>query len=81
MFSKEYKNHILVVLLVVLFLFILSIYDYFTHETSHDFSFENIPFFSGILGIFGAIFITLVVKLLGKIVAREEEEYDRYYTS
>jgi hypothetical protein len=81
MLNKQIKREILIALLIVLLMFILSLYDYLTHEHHHAFSFESLPFFSGLIGIIGAIFITVVVKILGKIVSREEDSYERYYTS
>ncbi|MCC6026587.1 MAG: hypothetical protein LM575_06425 [Caldimicrobium sp.] len=81
MLNKQIKREILIALLIVLLMFILSLYDYLTHEHHHAFSFESLPFFSGLIGIIGAIFITVVVKVLGKIVSRGEDSYERYYTS
>ena len=81
MLNKQIKRETLIALLIVLLMFILSLYDYLTHEHHHAFSFESLPFFSGLIGIIGAIFITVVVKILGKIVSRGEDSYERYYTS
>ena len=81
MLNKQFRREILIALLIVVLMFILSLYDYLIHEHHHAFSFENIPFFTGLLGIIGALFITVVVKILEKIVSRGEDSYERYYTS
>jgi hypothetical protein len=81
MLNKQFKREILIALLIVVLMFILSLYDYFIHEHHHAFSFENLPFFTGLIGIIGALFITVVVKILEKIVSRGEDSYERYYTS
>jgi len=81
MLNKQFRREILIALLIVVLMFILSLYDYLVHEHHHAFSFENFPFFTGILGIIGALFITVVVKILEKIVSRGEDSYERYYTS
>jgi hypothetical protein len=81
MLSKQFKRQIFISLLIVVLMFILSLYDYLVHEHHHAFSFENLPFFTGLIGIIGALFITVVVKILGKIVSRGEDSYERYYTS
>ena len=81
MLNKQYKRQIFIPLLIVVLMFILSLYDYLVHEHHHAFSFENLPFFTGLIGIIGALFITVVVKILGKIVSRGEDSYERYYTS
>lgn len=81
MWSRDDKKFIVLSLGVVLIFLILSIAgEFLFHEEKH-FSFEKIPFFEGLFGIFGALFLTLVVKITGKIVSRREEDYDRYYTS
>jgi len=46
-----------------------------------SFLLKAFPFFAGLIGIIGALFITVVVKILGKIVSRGEDSYERYYTS
>jgi hypothetical protein len=81
MLNKQFKREIFIALLIVVLMFILSLYDYLIHEHHHAFSFEGLPFFAGLIGIIGAIFITVVVKILGKIVSRGEDSYERYYTS
>jgi hypothetical protein len=81
MLNKQFKREIFISLLIVVLMFILSLYDYLVHEHHHAFSFENLPFFTGLIGIIGALFITVVVKILGKIVSRGEDSYERYYTS
>jgi hypothetical protein len=81
MLNKQFRREILIALSIVVLIFILSLYDYLVHEHHHAFSFENLPFFTGLLGIIGALFITLVVKILEKIVSRGEDSYERYYTS
>lgn len=81
MLNKQFRREILIALLIVVLMFILSLYDYLVHEHHHAFSFENLPFFTGLLGIIGALFITVFVKILGKIVSRGEDSYERYYTS
>jgi hypothetical protein len=81
MVNKQFKREILIAFLIVVLMFILSLYDYFVHEHHHAFSFENLPFFTGLIGIIGAIFISVLVKILGKIVSRGEDSYERYYTS
>jgi hypothetical protein len=81
MLNKQFKRQIFISLLIVVLMFILSLYDYLVHEHHHAFSFENLPFFTGLIGIIGALFITVVVKILGKIVSRGEDSYERYYTS
>jgi hypothetical protein len=81
MLNKHFKRKIFISLLIVVVMFILSLYDYLVHEHHHAFSFENLPFFTGLIGIIGALFITVVVKILGKIVSRGEDSYERYYTS
>jgi len=81
MLNKQFKREIFISLLIVVLMFVLSLYDYFAHEHHHAFSFENLPFFTGLIGIIGALFITVVVKILGKIVSRGEDSYERYYTS
>jgi hypothetical protein len=81
MLNKQFKREIFISLLIVVLMFILSLYDYLVHEHLHAFSFENLPFFTGLIGIIGALFITVVVKILGKIVSRGEDSYERYYTS
>jgi hypothetical protein len=81
MLNKQFKREIFISLLIVVVMFILSLYDYLVHEHHHAFSFESLPFFAGLLGIIGALFITVVVKILEKIVSRGEDSYERYYTS
>jgi H+/gluconate symporter-like permease len=81
MLNKQFKRQMFISLLIVVLMFILSLYDYLVHEHHHAFSFENLPFFTGLIGIIGALFITVVVKILGKIVSRGEDSYERYYTS
>jgi len=81
MLNKQFKRQFFISLLIVVLMFILSLYDYLVHEHHHAFSFENLPFFTGLIGIIGALFITVVVKILGKIVSRGEDSYERYYTS
>jgi hypothetical protein len=81
MLNKQFKRQIFISLLILVLMFILSLYDYLVHEHHHAFSFENLPFFTGLIGIIGALFITVVVKILGKIVSRGEDSYERYYTS
>jgi len=81
MLNKQFKREMLISLIIVVLMFILSLYDHFVHEHHHAFSFENLPFFAGLIGIIGALFITVVVKILGKIVSRGEDSYERYYTS
>jgi len=81
MLNKQFKREIFISLLIAVLLFILSLYDYLVHEHHHAFSFESFPFFTGLIGIIGAMFITVVVKILGKIVSRGEDSYERYYTS
>ena len=81
MLNKQFKRQIFISLLIVVLMFILSLYDYLVHEHHHAFSFENLPFFTGLIGIIGALFITVVVKILGKIVSRGEDSYECYYTS
>jgi hypothetical protein len=81
MLNKQFKRQIFISLLIVVLMFILSLYDYLVHEHHHAFSFEDLPFFTGLIGIIGAMFITVVVKILGKIVSRGEDSYERYYTS
>jgi len=81
MLNKQFKREIFISLLIVVLMFILSLYDYLVHEHHHAFSFESLPFITGLIGIIGAMFITVVVKILGKIVSRGEDSYERYYTS
>ncbi|NAZ29716.1 MAG: hypothetical protein GU354_00890 [Caldimicrobium sp.] len=81
MLNKQFKRQIFISSFILVLMFILSLYDYLVHEHHHAFSFENLPFFTGLIGIIGALFITVVVKILGKIVSRGEDSYERYYTS
>ncbi|MFN3504900.1 MAG: hypothetical protein ACK4Y7_01640 [Caldimicrobium sp.] len=81
MLIKVDKKNFLRVILLVILTFILSLIgETYFHEEKH-FSFEKIPYFEGILGLLGALFLTLVVKITGALVSRKEDDYDRYYSS
>ncbi|MFN4131876.1 MAG: hypothetical protein ACK4GE_02225 [Caldimicrobium sp.] len=81
MWNKINKKHVVGTSLIVIIALMLSLWgEYYFHEEKH-FAFENIPFFEGLLGLFGALFLTLMVKITGAIVSKKEEDYDRYYSS
>ncbi|MFN3406970.1 MAG: hypothetical protein ACK40E_04490 [Caldimicrobium sp.] len=81
MLIKVDKKNFFRVLILVGITFILSLIgEKFFHEEKH-FSFEKFPYFEGIFGLVGALFLTLIVKLTGALVSRKEEDYDRYYSS
>lgn len=81
MWTKEDKKNIRLSLVLFIIFLVLSIIGYFFFPKEKHFSFEKIPFFEGLFGLVGALFLTLVVKITGKLVSRKEEDYDRYYTS
>lgn len=81
MLVKIDRPNFIKALIVVIIAFLLSLFgEFYFHEEKH-FAFERIPFFEGLFGIVGALFLTLMVKIVGAIVSRKEEDYDRYYTS
>ncbi len=81
MWAKVDKPNFVKSFVVVIIAFILSLVgEYYFPEEKH-FAFEKIPFFEGIFGLLGALFLFIVVKICGAIVSRKEEDYDRYYTS
>ncbi|BAU23295.1 hypothetical protein THC_0910 [Caldimicrobium thiodismutans] len=81
MWGKIDKPNFLKALIVVVIAFLLSMVgEFYFHEEKH-FAFEKIPFFEGIFGILGALFLFIVVKIVGLLVSKKEEDYDRYYTS
>lgn len=81
MWDRVDKPNFLRALIVVIIALLLSLAgEFYFHEEKH-FAFENIPFFEGIFGILGALFLFIVVKMAGLLVSRKEEDYDRYYSS
>lgn len=81
MWNKIDKKNMIQISLIVIIALILSLWgEFYFHEEKH-FIFEEIPFFEGWLGILGALFLVLMVKITGAIVSKKEEDYDRYYSS
>lgn len=81
MWNKVDKPNFIKALVVVFVALLLSLLgEFYFHEEKH-FAFENIPFFEGLFGIFGALFLFIVVKIVGLLVSKKEEDYDRYYSS
>jgi len=81
MWDKVDKPNFLKTLIVVAIALILSfIGEAYFPEEKH-FNFEKIPFFEGLFGIFGALVLFMVVKIVGFLVSRKEEDYDKYYSS
>lgn len=68
-------------LVLVILCFIFSVIGKIFFKEHEHFIFEKIPFYEGLIGFFGALILTLMVKLVGRLVSRPEDEYDKYYTS
>jgi TctA family transporter len=81
MWDKVDKPNFYKALVVVLIALLLSLVGEFYFSEEKHFDFEKIPFFEGIFGLLGALFLFIVVKICGVLVSRKEEAYDRYYTS
>ncbi|MEZ0344252.1 MAG: hypothetical protein ABWJ99_05575 [Caldimicrobium sp.] len=81
MWDKVDKPNFYKAFIVVLIAFLLSLIgEFYFHEEKH-FAFERIPFFEGIFGLLGALFLFIVVKVTGVLVSKKEEDYDKYYSS
>jgi len=61
MLNKQFTREILISLLIVVLMFILSLYDYLVHEHHYAFSFENLPFFTGLIGIIAVSYTHLTL--------------------
>ncbi len=81
MWNKLDKKSVLRALTIVIIAFFLSLLGAFYFHEEKRFFFEKIPFFEGWLGLFGALFLTFLVKIVGIFVSKKEEDYDKYYSS
>lgn len=81
MWTKGDKKILKIALVLVILCFGLSVLGRLFFKEEEHFVFEKLPFYEGLLGLLGAFFLTLVVKLVGRLVSRPEDDYDKHYTS
>lgn len=81
MWDKVDRKIFKITLLLVVLCFGLSVLGKLFFREHEHFIFEELPFYEGLIGLLGALILTLVVKLVGRLVSRPEDDYDKYYTS